>query len=43
MSFRHHHYTCECRHRSYLVNPCLEQQSGSALSSFPQYHLQLDS
>ncbi|KRY30025.1 hypothetical protein T01_6774 [Trichinella spiralis] len=43
MSFRHHHYTCECRPHGYLVNHCIDQQSRSALSFFPQYHLHLDS
>ncbi|KRY03236.1 hypothetical protein T01_7131 [Trichinella spiralis] len=41
MSFRYYHYTCECRPRGYLVNQCSAQQSRSALSSFPQYRLQL--
>ncbi|KRX81726.1 hypothetical protein T06_7553 [Trichinella sp. T6] len=31
----------ECRPRGYLVNQCLEQQSRSTLSPFPQYRLQL--
>ncbi|KRY27434.1 hypothetical protein T01_6003, partial [Trichinella spiralis] len=31
----------ECRPRGYLVNQCSAQQSRSALSSFPQYRLQL--
>ncbi|KRX23060.1 hypothetical protein T07_5953 [Trichinella nelsoni] len=31
----------ECRPRAYLVNQCTAQQSRSALSSFPQYRLQL--
>ncbi|KRZ62524.1 hypothetical protein T02_14607 [Trichinella nativa] len=33
----------ECHPHGYLVNQCLDQQSRSALSSFPQYHLQLNS
>ncbi|KRX12103.1 hypothetical protein T07_2411 [Trichinella nelsoni] len=49
MSFRHHRYTCElnlnqfqeCHPHDYLVKQCIDQQSRSALSSFPQYHLQL--
>ncbi|KRY24968.1 hypothetical protein T01_11710 [Trichinella spiralis] len=41
MSFRYYHYTCECLPRAYLVKQCSAQQSGNALSSFPQYRLQL--
>ncbi|KRX72853.1 hypothetical protein T06_15016, partial [Trichinella sp. T6] len=32
----------ECHPHGYLVKQCIDQQLRSALSSFPQYHLQFN-